>query len=570
MANLELDLGRTLRAAKLPDSLAGDILRGQLARLPAEPTLALVLLDAHGIQSSLTESPRPVTMAGASLRLSKWDADVRGGTLATPDDGPPDLMSITTVIYAGGGNAVLLTPAEHARRLCDALESQIKQRVGIDGTAAALLVSPRDLVAGRQPIHGKPEDLARLGLDGARGFAGCLDALRLVVARKNGEDFIKRRTDPLIGPRCVECNIRHRTHRRREADRDPSLCRLCHDRRVASGIDKGERGEARTFQEFLSVHSLMAYVCIDGIGVGAKLAAKERLLEYHALSNRLLRAFARPDPDSQDPQRPRFAPGRFQVLSSGGDDLWFVVPLACPPEAGQDDAFALICQQIRFIERHLDADQIGVGVGVVIAGTQPADFCVDRAKQLCTGAKRHLTRLQRHGSAEQRQARSAVDFEVLLEGHPFADEMDSMREDEALTALTPLAADMKRVLRTQRPYLVDDFEQQLRRARLLQEVERSQLAILLDAFAPKGDAASAYLALLYQLARDTKRLLSSALAIAPGAIRRMTDLPPHLLRPRPGAPPKQQRRDYDTGLCDLIEISDLLNRPVLRDGEEER
>lgn len=542
MRDLESDLTQTLKAAGYPEGerhaksiLADDDKAWSQERknLAKERRLSLVMLDADSIQDEILASPRPLTANGTSALIRDWDKALQNG--AIQDKALKDV----TLLYAGGGNAVLLLPQTEPdlNSLCKAFSDKTHATT----TPAFIPISPWELVHGPLPMQNASPDLRKklekLGIDPVpKDFGACMDALRFAVQHKKLQQDATEA--PVTGLRCVECQQRPRGT---EAGKR-ALCDRCHQRREKGIDEKGrkrsdeEDGDIRNFQELLYIdqRARMAYIFLDGKGIGKCISKKKSLREYFDLSKELHKTFAAPDSAEEGAQRTAIP------LLEGGDDLMLAVPLAVE---GQKDAFAVVADLVERIRK--SPAGVDAGVGMVITGSLNADFCMARAKALCNNAKRR----GKNGSA--------IDFEHILEGFPFSDDINALREKDFLLANPPPIPGMTKLLRTQRPYSADDFSDLLKRARKLQDIPRTQLSLLLDAFAPGKDALTAFITLLYQVARGDGQTpsLRDALGL-PSSLASLDKLPPHLLRKRDEAAGL-----WDTGLVDLIEVSGLLARP---------
>jgi hypothetical protein len=524
-------LERTLRAAG-HEGLAEGIWRGDgPAALPTERTLALVLIDADRIQDTVLASPRPVTIYGASWSLAEWDRRLREEGVA----GFPD----ATVLFAGGGNATLLCPRDQAAGLARGLEVRFTDQMLARCTTAVLEVSPRELAAG--PVApGVPAEVARrLRIGSGGGFGGCM--ARLAHRLRIEKDAA--RAHPTLeatyaGPRCAETGDRPggtvdhlsefaRTHRRRGAEQRQAL------------------EQARTFDD-ITKDSWIAYVCIDGAGIGAVIAGLETLEQYVTVSAALADAFVLDDGTLEELG---CQPGRFQIILSGGDDVLLVVPAKAARD--QVDALSLtsrLCERIeaRFVEKSgSTTDPVGVGAGVVIAKGLPATFAFDYARTLCNQAKKAL----RAGTPD----RSAIDYEVIGGGSPLSGSIDELRRGRRLIE-HPRTRQTVELVTTRRPYGLSSMQRLLTRARALAgldgeghgRVPRSQRMALRRLFRDDRDPQEALIELLYQAARHEE--LRDALELE------------NLLEPASSEWVLAPTHDggLATGLMDLVEVSRLV------------
>jgi len=473
---------------------AESILHGTDAdRLSDEKNLALIAFDADAVQAQVFASPRPVTIQGASTILREWDEGLQTGK---------PLAGGAVVLFAGGGQAVMI-----ARRGYEGSQLAARFREHTGGspcTTASVDVSPRDLVQGAAKASGPKvkETLAlRLGWspEPARGFGACIARLSLEMRVARGARDASFFLDaPTPEARCKECAERSR--------RTPDeLCARCRKNRDRGSEYKEIWTQARSFDQVLGADAHrtrhLAFLRLDGRGVGAQLEALRTIAQYTALSLALRDAF-----EVRDLTAVFGVPkDRYQIPIAGGDDLLVVVPARWKPseQGGPADAFSLCAALLDRVERSFTgadlaehfperADlerlrKLGAGAGLVITSGMPASFCFDYTGDLLRSAKDAI--LGEH--------RSAVDFAVLRGGSPIATSLAELRQRSLLDL--DLGGELTgKVQRTRCPYALADFHAFLERTHLLAGAPASALHAL---HAAMREPTTGMLAVRYQLAR---------------------------------------------------------------------
>ncbi len=127
-------LEATLKAAGLKPEQAADIVNGRACN-DTTRALALVIFDVDHIQDTLLASPRPVTIYGASDGLRLFDSAVE--SYERP-------LGAATVVYAGGGNVLLVAPlAQVKTKVVAELKSLLAKHVpGARATAESPTALP--------------------------------------------------------------------------------------------------------------------------------------------------------------------------------------------------------------------------------------------------------------------------------------------------------------------------------------------------------------------------------------------------------------------------------------------
>lgn len=475
---LQARLSVVLEAAGLDPALGPALVRGDRG-LPETPGLALVAVDPPAIQQLVLASRRAVTRKGASDRLAAWDSELR--------DWERDLGALGPVapLYAGGGQAVLLSTARHAEAVVDGLRERFQKQLFGRLGAAVLPVSPRMLVEGpAQPEGSVVSSLSKLGLRSPkRGFGALLSTL---MARLRADKDAATPAQPMASRRCAECGIRSASER--GPDGTTWICEAC-----AAFREEGGREDLVTFAE-LGEGRVLAYLYVDGTGIGARLAHLGSLAEYRRFSSALLRAF---DYDGVVlPALKGAGYSRHEVLPvlRGGDDLLLVLGAA----SGRG-AFAAMVELVAGIEGALDEggySDVGVGAGLVVSAHLQARQGFDLAKKLVQSAK---------ASARRRRGRSGIDFEVVQGGTVLGESLQAMRDDREKPVENPAPWPAGKKLRLhRRPLLLNEACELVRVSEHLEEDQRSVLYRLEEEL--RRDMLAGLSAATYALARHGENL----------------------------------------------------------------
>lgn len=385
--------------------------------------LFLLVADPVGIKDTVLGSRRAKTRYGASTTLYRWDEDLRerrrtraGSPLATA--------------YAGGGQATVIGAGDLAAAKAEAAELRERYKRELHGVLGVVVqaVSPKELATGPAV-----EDHKELGLaQRSGGFAGLLSQ---VGARLRAE---KDKGEPLPDApardgrsRCKECGWRERVHKDR--------CATCEDFHG--------QADARDLDSFEDLGSTkLAYLAIDGTGIGARLLKQESIADYHQFSRGLLSAFdfaaveadlARADIDACIP------------VLRGGDDLLLVF------DATAGKGAFLACDAVlnglhdRLAGLSIDAQPIGVGMGLVVSRHVGARQAFALAEQLVKTAK---------AKAKKKGWRSAFDFELVQQGTVLHDDMLEARKDAAKRTLSLPGGTNAHIYKSARPLSPEDMQ----------------------------------------------------------------------------------------------------------------
>ena len=264
----------------------------------------------------------------------------------------------------------------------------------------------------------------------------------------------------------------------------------------------------------------LAFIKLDGRGIGAQLEKLQSIDHYMALSAALREAF-----ELRDLARFGVPENRYQIPIAGGDDLLIVVPAQWRSEKGAGGAFTLCKDLLEHVEGAFDRAafaapfangaklgddlrKLGAGAGLVVTSGMPASSCFKYTDDLVKSAKDAV------GDADC----SALDFAVLRGGTPLATSLGKLRVRDPLEI--DLGGDLEGEVRRSRcPYSLPGLRMLLERAALLARTPRSALHAL---HAAMREPTTGLLAIRYQLCRhpELRRALTGGEPLA--------NLPPEL------------------------------------------
>lgn len=533
------------------------------AHLSTEKTFSLVKFDADSIQEQVFASPRPVTIAGASALLRDWDDRLH-----------ERVGNDAVVLYSGGGQAVLLTRANHAKDLRDKLVREFEEHSGRSPcTTAHVCLSPYELVHGPHDARKNIDEATcqRVGWSpkGGGGFGACMSLLEANLRQEKGSPKnIAWLPEGSRVARCVECAERPR-------DKQDELCERCKtNRRHGQRVTK-DWEHARAFEDVIfgpvkedgrresGAGRHLAFVRVDGAGIGGILEKLSTIKQYATVSYALKEAFEFKKGELEKLGVPA---KRYQLPIAGGDDIMLVVPAKWhQPKSGlAGDAFALARDLVKRIEATFDADalralflskpellekvrSIGAGVGIVISSGIPARFCFDYAYDLIRSSKEAI-------DERNRDKRSAIDFAVLYGGSPLVSSMQGVRRTMKETKEISLGESLEGIVHgTARPFTAKEFADFLACAHRLLKVPRSSLHGLRDMM---DDPQTGLSTVKYQIARN--RDLRAALTDINTPLSKLPAEVGHWVL-HPTNSRLEGKRQWVTPLPDLLEVLPFVN-----------
>lgn len=476
----------------------------ELERVTAEAfgdrrPLELLLFDTDQIADWVFESQRPPVLEGASAILRGLNERIH----SEMDE---------SVVFSAGGEGLLLVPAGEAA----AARLRIEDLYRRESAGALTVSSAHATFAPGDFIAAEGEDELREGARVVRGSQAVLGRLRDQVRRvKEARLPPHERVEGHL-PRCASCRDRagsHPAEALRAELRGELLCSPCQLRwtagkaRIAGrSFDELIDGFARSIQGGGAEEQAgagaarlryLGFLYADGNGMGALFGRLRSLAELRFLSHAVSGVFDR----MAELARVRVAQlaGRtgdqrpLLTLLGGGDEAIWIAPAALALDLAVQLPHWLAQESDRveglnaLLERY-GADRLTVGCGLVLADSgYPVRYQHALAKRLQNSAKRL-------GYGHPNGAVSSLDFEVITDGEPLAEDLEDARR-------VTYGTEEPGFLRTCRPYLYDNFVKVVEDLREAKQsgVAGSQLYSL-QAGAAEGRAVFLNF-LLYQLAR---------------------------------------------------------------------
>jgi hypothetical protein len=442
------------------------------------PPLALVHFDTPGIQEYVFKVKRPVDLFGGSRLVYHFtDPDeAREVSLYRHLAGASVAVPPSAVIYAGGGNGLLLVAASEAKCVAKMLGEILAGATGSDlrTMTAVLEVWPEELSPGSAAIpEGMEEALGRL--QPVSRYAAAVAALSARLSRARSRQ--SRLAEPIPpsrhARRCDACHQRIGEPRRSyEGEKKERLCGSCEARWRYGGQEKQEAEESRTFEDLVRglPETPLAVLYADGANVGRAFQRLESMTQHRALSLAVDAAMneAKKKALAASPWLRGKESHRVQTAISGGDDLVLVLPAlavadAVGPLIESFEAAFDLKSNARLREAFAGAPQelrdrigkFGLGIGIAIADFHfPIQFLLIYARELLKSAKSRI----RDGE------RSAVDFLVLRSGTPLSESVTDLRVQQLKRKPE---GDRPGLWLTRRPLSRKEFVELVRRTRLL-------------------------------------------------------------------------------------------------------
>lgn len=460
----------------------------------AEPPFELVLFDTDRIGDWVFESSRPPVLEGASAILDGLNRSIG-------EDFPH------AVVFSGGGEGLLLLPRGRGAEAVAELERRYadETRGALTVTSTVLAAAPEDFVPAADE-----EPTADAGARRVAGTAAVLARLRDRVRRVKDQRLPPR--SPVAGhrDRCVSCRDRAGTVdlRRFRQEETGFLCDPCNRRwEVGKGRIAGDSfddlvdrfSERLGDREGAARSRYLGFLYADGNALGRVFGRLGSLAELAFASDAVRGVFA----GLRRRARQRTATllgvdadARLPLLSllAGGDEMILIAPAALTVDLaarlpGWLDAEVDGTEGLDELLQHHGLARLSVGMGLVAAPLgYPVRYQYALARQLQSNAKGLFYGA---GGAEPI---SCVDFEVMTDGNPLAEELVSARR-------ATYGTEEEGFLRTCRPYRAETFTELvgLVRGARARGVATSQLRNL-EAGAEEGRHVFMNY-LLYQLAR---------------------------------------------------------------------
>jgi hypothetical protein len=573
VARTALGNGAGKDPADVPDSLVeavvharGDrsVVAAAAERLcPGEPPMELVLFDTDRIGDWVFDSRRPPVIQGASSILEDLNRSLA-------EDHPQ------ATVFSGGGEGLFLVPAGRGEPLAQEIAGRYSRasRGALTVTTTVLAAWPQDFL----PTD-HAEDRAAGGARLVSGTAAVLARLRDQVREEKETRLPPRRPVPGQRDRCSSCRDRAGAIRNRFRDEPGELCEPCDHRwEVGRKLIAGESfddlverfvGHPKV-RESSPRSTFLGFLYADGNALGALFGRLASLSELQQASGDVTGAFAGLRERSRAELRtllnlPSGQHPPLLALLGGGDETILIAPaalafhLATRLPSWLDAELAAHPRLAVLLDRYrLPRPSLGMGLVAAPLG-YPVRYQHDLAKQLQTSAK---TLFYAAGGSEPI---SALDFEVMVDGNPRAEDLATARQ-------ATFGTEEPSFLRTCRPYRAEDLEELVTIARSARDggFADAQLRTLESG---AGEGAAVFLNfLLYQLSRrglgDKYRDWLADSGVALGDRKRVEE---HFIRSSHALGPDAEVRG--TWITDLLAIEPFLgliqDLADSRDGRQE-
>lgn len=422
--------------------------------------LDLVLFDTDRIASYVFESSRPPVITGASTILREINEHIA------------EAQYERFVIFSGGGEGMLLLPAGRGREICQEIKRVYASKTenALSVTTGFLPVGPHDFISSTEEKD--PAGGVRL----VSGTQAVLSRLRDQIRSEKDERGPTPERVAGDSKRCVSCRDRAGGEHsirdlRRDAPVDGLLCDPCFHRwnvgrKEIQGISFEELVEAAGPKRAKSKY--IGFLYADGNSMGALFGRLSSMAQIRFLSQAVRRVFEGLHSRVKGAVR-EFAPGRkdldLPVVSylGGGDEAIWILPGALAVDvAGRlsswmEEESKAITGLPELLFNWTKSSYVTFGAGLVLCGySYPVRYQFSLAKELQKSAKAMFYRAPG-------RAISSIDFEVLTEGSPLSEKLESAR------ALTDRTEDPD-FRRSCRPYTAEGFSLLLDKMRSLQHV----------------------------------------------------------------------------------------------------
>jgi hypothetical protein len=516
---------------------------------PEVKPLSLVSVDVDAIKDYIFDTSNLFIIQGASERINRISRQE-----FFLDGQPGSLLSLPeSLVYAGGGTALLLVPAVHGQHLPAEIEQRGSDALDIATlTAVALDVRPSELLFGLAPasfgaLWSTPATRAVLDqvqeTFGPRGksfgelFARLALQLRCRKEEKGQYPFVPV---PALAERCTFCLERPAETWKQRPDGPRMLCSPCLQRFQEGEYARGKRA-AESLQEIgQDSDGYVGVLSADGNDMTGKLEGLETLTDYRRFSQHVRQLF---QTALEAAVAGRVERRQYQGIIAGGDDLLVIVP----GKAAAEVALALMQHIEELSGQSSGQPAVTLGVGLIIAkASYPIYFLMHLAEQLKKEAKREAYTTPRQ---------STIDFLILKSSTPLSTSIKAYRERYLRGGVMEAQREFLRL--TERPYPTAGFRALIETIRQLQGTQegerafpRSQLYALREAVLQGGyvETTLQYLrqsARREHYARLTEGLRRVRVALAPGD---KDSLP--LWRKTP--------RERRTALLDILELYDFV------------
>jgi hypothetical protein len=451
------------------------------------PPVAVVSFDVDRIKDFVFASASPLEIQGASAVVKELEEDGKILNSSLQHLG----LHAGSVVFAGGGNGLLIVPADAADELAQELRRRFRETTGV-GTCSVVwhVFRPEELITGPTVPAGLQKLTAQGGLKQVPGAGfGAVLAFMADLMREAKEERADILLPPLPGylRRCDSCGREAATKEdrvRRAAARD-RLCGHCLCKRER-GREERQALEGQGLETALTIEEIAgreegayyAVVYADGNGVGQALFRLPGLMDCAVFARALRRVL---DTSVQELVTEHGLKGRYQAPVLGGDDLVLLVPAR--------RAAAVVRDILRGLPDRLkkEGDRIGGEAGSALKGVTfsagfvivrkgfPMRFALDYAEALLLSAKRAPYTGYDHDiqQAFHNKQGAFVDWMVVKDASPLTTSVEVLRQTvlcrEGGLAVLPLRL-------TAKPVTAQELERLLADVGALREtVPRHQL-----------------------------------------------------------------------------------------------
>lgn len=451
-----------------------------------ERPLSLVSFDVDQIKEFVFTSVKPTEIRGASemvreLTDESSQADESCSIYKLLGDFG---LSKDNVIFAGGGNGLLIVPADKAEKIAQEIELRFARRTKVGScTAIWHQFYPHELLLGPDGGECQSKDLPK-GISVIPGLSGGDTIPFGKIVQLLGDELQEAKRGkfipgnfPISGilKRCSSCGILPAWKEHRVGEEIDFLCEACYGKRQRGR--KEIRSEEKELPEAKSINDIVgetpgegrAYIGViyaDVNGMGRILSEIERIEGYHLFSQTVTKVMEK---TKKDAVKELSLAGRYQSPVVGGDDVLLILPAK---EVLQ--AVMILSEGIEngFTEEgNKNGGDLGeklkklrIGVGFVIVPQHfPLRFAVDYAEQLMRKAK----------ELGYSRKSSCVDFMVIKDASPLNSDIESLRRELYFKRWRKYGATIQL---TKKPYSLSDFGKLLEDlGEIRRQVPQSQL-----------------------------------------------------------------------------------------------
>lgn len=458
---------------------------GTLKSRISKPCIALISFDVDKIKDFVFGSVKPLEVQGASAMVKELETDgALLGDLLKEFGLPSD-----AVVFAGGGNGLLVVPAQSAQAFAARLREKFTEKTGLGTCSVAWRAfAPHELIAGPEGSLSDraqlPSGVELLPTSPANGEFGSVLRLLADQLREAKEEAHEPLLPPLPGylHRCESCGLEAAScvDQVRPQEAQDRICQHCLDKRNR-GREERHRLEAQGLETALSINEVVgeeeggyfAVIYADANDMGSVLFKLPTMIDC-ALFSRAVSAGMREIVD--EIVRSHKLQERYQSPVLGGDDLLLIVP-AKRAVSIVDDLLAQVPATFKRRASEVGGEagkklsEVTVCIGFVIV---PAHFAIrfafDYAEELLRLAKENRRELIKSNPPKEAVS---VDYLVVKDASPL---------NLSVRALRRQHLERNGLRLTAKPLSLSHFKRLLEDARRLREVgvPRSQLQQLED------------------------------------------------------------------------------------------